>query len=179
LYARLQWNSVNGFDQEQFRSFDRGWNSHDWRSYNSASYDQLNWFGLYFYHYNYYYKGDESLDEVVVVGYGTAKKSRASRDMKVAEEAEMSLTAAIVADDSNDKAAPSPPPKAQLVEQKAQQDMSDVKIRTNFNETAFFYPELETDENGEIVIKFTIPEALTRWKMLDLPIQKNCNRGVS
>jgi TonB-dependent SusC/RagA subfamily outer membrane receptor len=36
--------------------------------------------------------------------------------------------------------------------------------RKNFNETAFFYPQLRTDEKGEILIDFTIPEALTKWR---------------
>jgi uncharacterized protein YfaS (alpha-2-macroglobulin family) len=36
--------------------------------------------------------------------------------------------------------------------------------RKNFNETAFFYPQLHTDEKGQILIDFTIPETLTRWK---------------
>ncbi|PLX31025.1 MAG: hypothetical protein C0600_06835 [Ignavibacteria bacterium] len=40
-----------------------------------------------------------------------------------------------------------------------------VKARTNFNETAFFYPDLMTDDEGNIVLKFTAPEALTRWKL--------------
>ena len=44
----------------------------------------------------------------------------------------------------------------------------EVKVRENFNETAFFYPELRTDENGEISIEFTIPESLTTWKMLGI-----------
>ncbi|MDR1130181.1 MAG: hypothetical protein LBK96_04300, partial [Prevotellaceae bacterium] len=44
--------------------------------------------------------------------------------------------------------------------------LPDIATRQNFNETAFFYPQLRTDENGEISIEFTIPEALTRWKML-------------
>jgi len=39
-----------------------------------------------------------------------------------------------------------------------------IALRTNFNETAFFYPQLHTNEKGEILIDFTIPEALTRWK---------------
>ncbi len=43
-----------------------------------------------------------------------------------------------------------------------------VVIRSDFNETAFFYPELRTNEKGETVIEFTIPESLTRWKMLGL-----------
>ena len=44
----------------------------------------------------------------------------------------------------------------------------EVKVRENFNETAFFYPELRTDENGEISVEFTIPESLTTWKMLGI-----------
>ena len=39
------------------------------------------------------------------------------------------------------------------------------QIRTNFNETAFFYPQLRTDEHGEVYISFTMPDALTKWKM--------------
>ncbi len=41
-----------------------------------------------------------------------------------------------------------------------------VKLRTNLNETVFFYPNLQTDSSGNIVIKFTMGEALTRWKFL-------------
>jgi uncharacterized protein YfaS (alpha-2-macroglobulin family) len=44
--------------------------------------------------------------------------------------------------------------------------LTDISTRQNFNETAFFYPQLMTDENGDISIEFTIPESLTRWKML-------------
>jgi hypothetical protein len=44
-------------------------------------------------------------------------------------------------------------------------DPSSVKIRKNFNETAFFYPHLTTDKEGNISFNFTIPEALTRWKL--------------
>jgi uncharacterized protein YfaS (alpha-2-macroglobulin family) len=38
-------------------------------------------------------------------------------------------------------------------------------IRTNFNETAFFYPQLRTDENGNIKVTFVAPESLTRWNV--------------
>lgn len=41
----------------------------------------------------------------------------------------------------------------------------EVAVRTNFNETAFFYPQLHTNENGEINIEFTIPQSLTRYRM--------------
>ena len=42
---------------------------------------------------------------------------------------------------------------------------SDNPIRTNFNETAFFFPHLQTDKDGNVLISFTIPDALTRWKL--------------
>ncbi|MBK9248139.1 MAG: hypothetical protein IPM69_08525 [Ignavibacteria bacterium] len=45
------------------------------------------------------------------------------------------------------------------------EDLTTVKTRTNFNETAFFYPQLLTDSSGSVILDFTIPEALTRWKM--------------
>ncbi len=45
-------------------------------------------------------------------------------------------------------------------------DLNKVVPRRNFSETSFFFPNLTTDKNGEIVISFTIPESLTRWKML-------------
>jgi len=47
-------------------------------------------------------------------------------------------------------------------------DLSSVKARSNFNETAFFYPQLLTDADGNIKIKFTIPESLTKWKFVGL-----------
>jgi len=40
-----------------------------------------------------------------------------------------------------------------------------VQIRTNFNETAFFYPQLRTDANGNVKFSFTVPESLTRWNV--------------
>lgn len=45
---------------------------------------------------------------------------------------------------------------------------SDVKIRKNLNETAFFYPQLIADNDGNISFDFTIPEALTKWKFLGM-----------
>lgn len=38
-----------------------------------------------------------------------------------------------------------------------------VDLRTNLAETAFFYPQLRTNEQGEVAFSFTMPESLTRW----------------
>ena len=45
------------------------------------------------------------------------------------------------------------------------QEVAKVKTRTNFNETAFFYPKLKTDSKGEFSFNFTTPESLTKWKL--------------
>ncbi len=52
-----------------------------------------------------------------------------------------------------------------------------IPLRTNFSETAFFYPELRTNEKGEILVEFTIPEALTRWNMLGFAHTKDFKTG--
>ena len=53
----------------------------------------------------------------------------------------------------------------------------DIKIRKNFNETAFFFPELLTDSSGNIRFSFTMPEALTTWKLMAFAHDKNLASG--
>ncbi len=48
---------------------------------------------------------------------------------------------------------------------KLNKELSKVQARKNFNETAFFFPQLRTDKNGKVSFTFTMPEALTRWKL--------------
>ncbi len=59
-----------------------------------------------------------------------------------------------------------------------QQDKA-VQIRKNFNETAFFFPDLMTNENGDIEFSFTMPEALTKWKFQALAHTKDLAFGYS
>ena len=51
-------------------------------------------------------------------------------------------------------------------EEASEEESLVVPIRENFNETAFFLPQLRTDKNGQVVISFTLPESLTRWNLL-------------
>ena len=51
-------------------------------------------------------------------------------------------------------------------------------LRTNFAETAFFYPQLHTNEQGEVVISFTIPESLTRWNFVGYAHTKDMQVGT-
>ncbi len=56
---------------------------------------------------------------------------------------------------------------------------SSIQIRKNFNETAFFFPDLRTDSSGAIEFSFTMPEALTKWKFQTLAHTKDLAFGVS
>lgn len=53
------------------------------------------------------------------------------------------------------------------------QDFDEVKVRENLNETAFFYPQLLTDKDGNVSFEFTSPEALTQWKLMLLAHTKD------
>lgn len=52
------------------------------------------------------------------------------------------------------------------------------QVRSNFNETAFFFPQLRTNENGETIISFTVPESNTSWKFRALAYDKELNTGT-
>lgn len=54
----------------------------------------------------------------------------------------------------------------------------DIKVRRDLRETAFFYPALMTNEDGDVIIRFTIPEALTRWKMIGLAHTQDLKYGM-
>jgi len=54
-----------------------------------------------------------------------------------------------------------------------------VQIRKNFNETAFFFPDLKTDADGNVEFSFTMPEALTQWKLMTLAHTKDAATAYS
>ena len=58
-------------------------------------------------------------------------------------------------------------------------DISNVKVRTNLNETVFFFPTLMTDNEGNIIVKFKMNEALTRWRFLGMAHTKDLKVGMT
>lgn len=70
--------------------------------------------------------------------------------------------------------------EASSVEEPAPTSVSpdNVPVRTNLQETAFFYPHLRTDEDGVITITFTMPEALTEWRFIGFAHDRNLRRGL-
>lgn len=60
----------------------------------------------------------------------------------------------------------------------AGQFLDKVQVRENMNETAFFYPALESDNNGNVAIRFTLPESVTTWKFMGLAHDKEMRNGM-
>lgn len=60
----------------------------------------------------------------------------------------------------------------------AEQFLDQVQVRENMNETAFFYPALESDNNGNVAIRFTLPESVTTWKFMGLAHDKEMRNGL-
>ncbi len=59
----------------------------------------------------------------------------------------------------------------------AGQFLDKVQVRENMNETAFFYPALESDNQGNVAINFTLPESVTTWKFMGLAHDKEMRNG--
>jgi uncharacterized protein YfaS (alpha-2-macroglobulin family) len=117
------------------------------------------------------------LGEVVVTGYGTELKKDLTGSVSTvmirgmaSPKAEELLQgqAAGVQVQANDKG---------YLSGGESKKLDDITPRTNFAETAFFYPQLHTNEKGEILIDFTIPESLTRWKFRALAHTKDLATG--
>lgn len=122
---------------------------------------------------NYYeiilQEDNTALEEVVTLGYGLKRsKSMAMSSADVVEEVtdEAEVEETII--DSTES-------NIDAIENNIKQPL---KIRADLKETAFFYPQLQTNTNGEISFNFTTPEALTQWKLQLLAHSKNLNHGI-
>ncbi|MDA3880399.1 MAG: MG2 domain-containing protein [Prolixibacteraceae bacterium] len=105
--------------------------------------------------------GSGSGDKIMIRGVSSVQKtipiSRVSVPPAVAEDLE-------VADEAEVYSIVEETPEA--LKRLEKNNFSNVKIRENFNETAFFYPHLYSDKDGKLEVSFTIPEAITRWRLM-------------
>lgn len=180
-YARLQWNSINGFNQKPLTAYVNDWNPGHKRSPEDADFDSFNWFGYSFYDY----RGRPMNVRLRGAVSGVSVLSEESRDAEKEEdgylhgEVVLAKSAAPALKKSEAVSQEKFGGAVQNQPQKPAEDFSVVKVRSNFNETAFFYPHLETNDKGEIIINFTVPEALTRWKMLGFAHTKDLKSGLT
>ncbi len=133
------------------------------------SYDSFNWFGLNLY-------GGALNGNIRIRGGGVMMKQAAPMAAalnEVVEVREESMALADAAVPTNSKAKYSES-NGKLDEGVQEQN---IQIRKNFNETAFFYPQLKTNEAGETLISFTVPESNTTWKFMGIAHTKDLKYG--
>jgi len=66
-------------------------------------------------------------------------------------------------------------PEEEVKEETTQQG---TQIRRDLRETAFFFPEIKTNEQGEVIISFKAPESLTRWNFMGFAHTKDLKFGM-
>ncbi len=181
-YSRYGWGSQVG--KQLYASIHNNIPT-NYTSLPSRHYDALNYFGLSF--YTNYYRYARSKDEFFgddmkmaesaampaapaegEVGKGKPGAKKSANKAEVESKTDQTQTAAFEEQNETDKGGG---------KKEGGEGPSGVSVRKNFNETAFFYPHLSTNEKGETVIKFTIPESLTKWKLMGLAHTKDLKNG--
>jgi len=155
----LTWSLNNAFSTVTGRGIFKKFRPYE--SPSARTYDQLNWFGFNYYGSPGYPRlySSKIMNRLTMAEPGMAK-SLAEEDMMVADtgpESQQEIT----------------DPSAE----KKEATLPEVPVRRNFEETAFFFPQMKTDENGDILLKFNVPESLTAWKFMGLAVTKDLMTG--
>lgn len=153
LFRKVSWESAGAFKTNYSQMY--SWPREERFTLITRQYDRLNWFGYEYYgqRWGYNYRSKSAvLDGAPVMGM--AAKGEAAEGMGDEKEVETERVFEKLPLDEN---VPVPSKK---------EPVKDIPLRTDFKETAFFFPNLKTDEDGAVILNFTMPQSLTRWKFM-------------
>ncbi len=171
---------TNSFSTTNSQNYEQTWNKYT--SSPEHTYPLLNWFGFNSYSYGYdedfydYSRGEST------ISYQEIARSPAKFDKDKRSKGGIYSNAVappIVASGAVSEFKSAEETSDGLLEDSKPKEnqLGDIQARSNLNETAFFFPQLETDANGDVIFKFTMPEALTRWKLIGLAHTKDLKIG--
>ena len=191
-YSERYWDGV-GFGKEQSTIYDNYFNKYSYYQYRN--YDNINWWGYNNHYYNYYSRGSRaysyamSSDADGMVMADAVSETRLVGGIESDRE-EKNLESVVIASKSRTKNSKDDDQSiapgifgnglaegSKAGENNRNQSLGAIKARSNLSETAFFFPQLKTNENGEIILSFTVPESLTSWKLLSLSHTKDLKTG--
>ncbi|MFD2823078.1 alpha-2-macroglobulin [Lacinutrix iliipiscaria] len=175
-YSNNRRNAGRSYGTKGFRVY----NPHKNTAYYAyQSYDQLNWFGFYFGQGHYMYRDtnmmvrSENIQEVQVAAAPLEEaEADATNEISYGFKSEKALI-------YNHRTEQSGGHFTSEITKKEESDFSGVTIRKNLQETAFFFPQLQTDAEGHVSFSFTTPEALTQWKLQLLAHTKTLNHATT
>jgi uncharacterized protein YfaS (alpha-2-macroglobulin family) len=179
-YAKTQWSSdmERTAQSTEFLNYNESYVSVD-----GYYYDYLNYFGLSFGN-NYQYRGGYAFAADLSMAAPATESSKNSEEREVSANAPKGKAEPrkrMMSKDGDDKRDQNLEDSMEmdgLAKGKSANKSPEVPLRSNFNETAFFFPSLKTDEKGECTIQFTIPESLTKWKFLSFAHTTDLSIGM-
>ncbi len=201
-YSNLYWDVNKAFGNINAQLYSYEWDKYPVGAYKY--YDRLNWFGYNNYYYGYYaddfdgnYESDnrnfrynissnvagvvaadeKALEETESTGKNKDKAGAKKESAAYGGVAESQPTISTGDVTTLAQTTTSGNTRNGLKGGEGKEDLSNVAARNNFAETAFFYPQLQTDKDGTVIIKFTIPESLTKWKMMGFAHTKDLKFG--
>jgi len=164
----LPWAVSNNFNLSQGRTY--SFSSDKYTPYHFQEYDQLNWFGFGRYGGMNMKGGREGMRYSLE---SSAAPQQANVQMDVVGATDEDETMDMVADDELASGE-----EIQTEDAKKEKSFPEMQVRRDFRETAFFYPDLQTNENGDVLISYTLPESFTRWKFMGLAFSKDLKTGA-
>jgi uncharacterized protein YfaS (alpha-2-macroglobulin family) len=175
-YGRVNKNASQSFRQANFRLYNR---FAQINGYPSQSYDQLNWFGFYFgYHTNYLMRSKRAVtyaaDNIMAMEDSAELEEVAVGGVPEAEGNVLGLLNMSGKNDLGTEIS-----DGDYSQEKSSDASDNIQIRKNLNETAFFFPHLQTDAEGNVSFNFKAPEALTQWKLQLLAHTKTLESAVT
>ncbi len=182
-YTNLYVQGQYGFGTD---SFNVHYGDRNLYSYHTQYFDSFNWFGFYFGQGNRYGKRFRKMARTAAP-QATIEMAASEMDMEESlEDAVGGMASGIVAKEQT----ASPENKANRAEENRAtgkdgdkdgglENSDAVKIRKNLQENAFFFPQLQTDKEGNVSFSFTTPEALTKWNLQLLAHTKTLESGYS
>jgi len=183
FYNSNSWNSSICFDVINSSLYQKDWNKYT--NTVSIDYDNFNWFGAPIYSYSNYQTGRLKVTEDVRMdGLVTETLQPSMQEKNVKKETEKKYSPKKKDGKGEDKNGygeeyDETTTKSSDIVKKPTEDFSNVVARKDFRETVFFLPDLRTDENGNLSIKFQMPDALTKWKMMGFAITKDLSYGLT
>ena len=121
-------------------------------------YPDFNWFGYEFYGNNIFMMKSSRAGE----GEEIVAMAVVQDDAEVLEEVDVEQTEVNA---------------AEIAKHPLDTEEGQIPLRSNFSETAFFYPNLKTDSEGNTIISFKTPDALTEWKFMALAYSDDLKVG--
>jgi len=178
-YSAINIDGERSFGLERFNDY----HEVDRTYYETQSYDKLNMFGLYFGSARRMY-----LREKAMYNYDAAGSQKMMAVIEISDEVEVEAMTLLANtnvgylrdnfDEADDKNYRDGDAVSSQQYDKFEKETETIVPRKNLQETAFFFPQLQTDKDGNVSFNFTTPEALTKWKVQLLAHTKALNSAT-